>query len=207
MQFLILFYFLGILFFALPASAKIMPVPFTSQAPFGSWASPYQDFCEEASITMAVHFVWGIPLTAKVADLHMKIIKQYEEVVFGRWKDTSAKETAQILTNLYGFKDISVKEAVSLQDLKREINSGKILLVPVAGRMLKNPYFTPPGPLYHMLVIHGYDDAKNIFITNDPGTRRGNGFEYNQQTLWLAIHDWNGGDVLMGKKTVIAVDK
>lgn len=58
-----------------------------------------------------------------------------------------------------------------------------------------------------MLVITGFDDAKNIFITNEPGTRRGESFAYDQQKLFAAIHDWNNGDVLHGEKKMIVVGR
>lgn len=188
-------------------AAPIISVPFISQAPLGSWAQPWQDFCEEASVVMAAHFVWGVPLTPKLAEIEMQIIKQYEEIVFKKYKDTSAAETAAILTHLFGFKNIRVRGIAAASDIKEELDRGNIVIAPVAGRLLKNPYFTPPGPLYHMLVIRGFDDNKNIFIINDPGTRRGNGFVYNQELLTAAIHDWNGGDVMRGEKNVIVVGK
>ena len=108
---------------------------------------------------------------------------------------------------VYGFKNITVREATSITDIKNEISVGRIVIAPAAGRLLKNPYFTPPGPLYHMVVIRGFDDARSVFVTNDAGTRRGNGLLYPQTVLFNAIHDWNGGDVLHGKKTVIIVGK
>lgn len=188
-------------------ASTIVSVPFTSQAPFGNWAQPWQDFCEEASVVMAVHFVWGVPLTPKFAEAEMQIIKQYEEIVFKRHKDTSAAETAAILTHLFGFKNIRVRGIDTASDIKEELRRGHIVIAPAAGRLLKNPYFTPPGPLYHMLVIRGYNDANNTFITNDPGTRRGNGFAYNQELLVAAIHDWNGGEVMRGGKSVIVVGR
>ena len=34
-----------------------LDVPFTSQAPHLNWDQPYQDFCEEASVLMAVQYL------------------------------------------------------------------------------------------------------------------------------------------------------
>src|SRR3989338_6436262 len=36
-----------------------LDIPFTSQAPHLNWEQPYQDFCEEASVLMAVQYVRG----------------------------------------------------------------------------------------------------------------------------------------------------
>lgn len=162
-------------------SRVVLSVPFAVQAPFGDWSQPWQDFCEEASVVMVAHFVWQLPLVPGMAELEMQIIQQYENVVFRRNRDTSAEETASILRKLYGLKNISVQSVGSTAGIKREIQNGKPVIVPAAGQMLENPYFKAPGPLYHMLVITGFDDAKNIFITNEPGTRRGESFAYDQQ--------------------------
>ena len=188
-------------------AAVIIPVPFTSQAPSGNWAQPWQDFCEEASVAMAVHFLWKAPLTPSFAETEMQIIKQYEQIVFGDYKDTTADQTASILKNLFGFKHIRIRSVSVSADIKKELSAGNIVIVPTAGRMLKNPYFTPPGPLYHMLVVRGFDEVKHTFITNDPGTRKGNGLAYDQEVLVRAIHDWNAGDVLNGEKNVIVVGR
>jgi len=61
--------------------------------------------------------------------------------------------------------------------------------VPLAGRELNNPYFRAPGPIYHMLVIKGYDSDE--FIVNEVGTKRGDSFKYKYDVLINAIHDWN----------------
>lgn len=90
-------YGLTLLFFtALPADAAVLlKVPFTSQAPSGDWRQPFQDFCEEASVVMAAHFLWGVGLTPEIAELEMRIIQSYEALVFGRSKDTSIDEALQ----------------------------------------------------------------------------------------------------------------
>ena len=195
------------IFISVSLAATTLQVPFTSQSPLGNWAQPWQDFCEEASIVMATHFVRGTPLTPKLAQAEMQIIKQYEMIVLKKYKDTSADETAAILTNLFKFKNLRMRLILTSRDIKEELSRGNIMIAPVAGRLLKNPYFTSPGPLYHMLVITGYNDERGVFITNDPGTRHGKSLRYQQNVLFNAIHDWNNGDVLNGEKKIIVVGK
>lgn len=190
-----------------PQSRVVLSVPFISQAPSGNWAQPWQDFCEEASVVMAAHFVLGISVVPHIADQEMHIINLYEDLVFRHYRDTSVAETAQILTQLYRLQNVSVQSMSSLNDIKKEIRAGRLVIVPAAGRMLGNPHFKSPPPLYHMLIITGFDDAKNIFITNDPGTRYGESYPYSQQKLFAAIHDWNNGDVLRGEKKIIVVGR
>lgn len=181
-------------------------VPFVSRAPFGNWAYPYQGYCEEASVVMAAHYIWKLPLTPEIADTEMGIIKSYEELVLGgRYDDTNMEETANILKSLYGFSNIQVKPTSSAEDIKKELMDGNLVIVPVAGRLLNNPYYVFPGPLYHVVLVRGFYDNKKVFITNDPGTRRGNGLWYDQGVLFNAIHDWNNGNVLAGKKVMIVI--
>lgn len=189
-------------------AASVLAVPFVSQAPFGDWSQPYQDFCEEASAVMAAHFIWGVPVTPKIADTEMRIMKRFEELVLdGKSRDTSIDEAASILRVLYGFKHITTKIIQSPEEIKNELSVGRLVIAPASGELLNNPYFRKPAPLYHMIVVRGFDDAKNVFITNDPGTRRGNGLAYNQSILWNAIHDWNHGDVLYGEKKVMVIGR
>lgn len=186
-------------------TSVILPVPFVSQAPMGVWSYPWQDFCEEASVVMAAHFLWKLPLPTEFAADEMLLIKKYEETAFGKYKDTDTEETARILRELYGFAGTKVVYNPTLDDIKKLLSSGQVLIAPAAGRLLGNPYFRFPGPLYHMFVIKGFDDSRGVFITNEPGTRHGENFLYPQKVLYDAIRDLNGGDVLRGKKAVIAV--
>lgn len=183
-----------------------LAVPFTPQAPHGRWDPPYKEFCEEASVLMAVSYLQDetIP-NAAVADQKMLAIKAFEEERFGYYEDTTAAETAVILREHYQLTNVTLVENPSAADLKTALAAGKLVILPAAGRLLGNPYYTPPGPLYHMLVIKGYT-ADGKFITNDPGTRRGADFLYSSATILNAMHDWRAdGQVELGRKVVIVV--
>lgn len=180
-------------------------VPFTVQAPNANWDEIHQEFCEEASVLMAVSYIkgWDIP-NAQIADQKMFEIKAFEEKRFGYYKDTTAEETAIILREFYGINNVEVVYDPTIEDIKKALDERKVITVPAAGRQLGNPYFRQPGPLYHMLVIKGYTKEGN-FITNDPGTRHGADFIYSPAVLMNANHDWNGGDVDRGRRVVIIV--
>lgn len=188
-------------------AAAVIPVPFTPQAPWGDWSQPYQDFCEEASSVMAAHFLWGVGITPAIADLEMRIILQYEELVFGRSRDTSVDETAMVLRTLYGFRSVTTALVSSPDDIKSILADGHPVIAPVAGHLLKNPYFAGSDPFYHMLVVRGFDERNRTFITNDPGTRRGEGFAYGERLLFDAIRDWNRSDFMRGAKRVLIVKR
>lgn len=189
----------------MPVPEINLDIPFTSQAPHRNWDLPYKEFCEEASVLMAISFVKGLAIpNADFANARMLEIKSFEEKRFGYFEDTSAEETAAIIKEFYKFPAVKVASNPSITDIKLALSQGRAVIVPAAGRQLGNPYYTQPGPLYHMLVIKGYTrDGK--FITNDPGTRRGADFLYEPDVLWNAIHDWNGGDVKDGRKVMLVV--
>ncbi len=181
-----------------------LAVPFTPQAPHANWDDPYGDFCEEASVLMAISYLQHkeIP-NATFADAVLLGIKEFEDTRFGYNKDTNAEETAVILREHFSYSAVELKQNPTLQDIKQAVAAGRVVIVPVAGRELKNPYFQSPGPLYHMIVIKGYT-ASGKFITHDPGTRRGADFLYDQQLIMNAMHDWRtDGNIMLGKKVVI----
>ena len=103
--------------------------------------------------------------------------------------DTDVATTARYFTEYLEYKSsrLAIINAPTIEDIKAVIAAGYPVIVPAAGRDLGNVNFRDPGPLYHMLVIVGYDE--NDFITNDPGTRNGEGYRYKQQVLYDAIHD------------------
>ena len=140
------------------------------------------------------------------ADRQIKEMVAWETEHFGYYEDTTAEETAEIARVYYGYAASRAVAISSIEDVKREIDKGNAVILPAAGKMLKNPYFSGDGPRYHMLVAKGYTKDGKI-ITNDPGTRRGADFLYDQAVLWNAIHDWNGGDVENGAKVMVVVQE
>lgn len=182
-----------------------LAVPFTVQAPHANWEDPYGDFCEEASVLMAVSYIKNLAIPdADFADQKLKEIMNFEIQRFGYHVDTTAEETTVIIKEFYGINKVRTVYDPTEASIKKSLADGMVVIVPAAGQQLGNPYFRAPGPLYHMLVIKGYTKDGN-FITNDPGTRRGADFIYSPGVIMNAIHDWNGGDVLNGKKVVIIV--
>lgn len=196
----------------LPAE-KNLAVPFTSQAPHAKWDDDHNEFCEEASVLMAGRFFArrGI-LSADDAETTLQSIKRWELDNLGWYYDTTATETASILKGLYDL-DVTELENPTIAQIKGAIAQEKLVLVPAAGRKLGNPNFTAPGPIYHFFVIRGYT-ADGKFITNDPGTRKGEQYVYDQDIVMNAISDWvpkeprtvpRSGDVTGGRKVVLIV--
>ncbi|MBP9718009.1 C39 family peptidase [Candidatus Gracilibacteria bacterium] len=183
---------------------KNLAVPFTTQAPHQNWDMPYQEACEEATVLMLDAFIKGYALTPDSADAALLKIVDWENKNLGYYKDTTTAETLQILKSHFGIKNVVIKTNVTAELIRKEIALGHPVILPTAGRMLKNPNFKAPGPLYHMVVVKGYL-ADGRFITHDPGTRNGKDYIYTEEVLLNATHDWNGGDVANGQKVMITI--
>ncbi|HEY1074319.1 MAG TPA: C39 family peptidase, partial [Patescibacteria group bacterium] len=177
-----------------------LDVPFTSQAPESNWDSVHEETCEEASLLMAQWWAQGKTgestegymnrIPPAVAEASLQDLVTWQKQTFGYFEDTTATETLRVAQEKLGLKTARLLTDVTQESLKAELAAGNILLVPAAGQVLKNPYFKQPGPPYHMILVRGYNDTG--FITNDPGTRRGEGFVYSYENLLDSIHDWTG---------------
>lgn len=181
-----------------------LAVPFTTQAPHANWELPYGEACEEASAYMVAEYYKGTKgkIDADKADRDILELIAFEKDLLGVWLDTTAQETAQLIDMFYGLQ-ARVVENPTVDELKAELDAGRPIIFPAAGRKLGNPNFRGEGPLYHMLVIKGYTET--TFITNDPGTRNGHNYEYQISVLMNAMGDWNDGDPANGAKRVIFV--
>lgn len=185
------------------AASINLDIPFGSQAPFGNWELPYQESCEEAAIIMAHRYLIGETLTPKIMDEEILKLIEWERKKFGFYEDTTAEEIARTLREYFNHDRVEVRYEFTIDDIKREIALGHPVIVPAAGRLLPNPNFRYPGPIYHALVVKGYTDTK--IITNDPGTRNGHNFLYDPAALMNAIHDWNPKNILDGRPAIIVV--
>ena len=188
----------------LPAEFNLA-VPFTSQAPYADWNLPYKEACEEASVAMVDAFYTGRTFNQASATTEILSVVEWENTTFGYYEDTTAEETARILRERYGYKNVRVVADPTVDMIKCEIAQGRPVILPAAGQLLGNRYFRQPGPVYHMLVVRGWT-KDGMIITNDPGTKRGEGYLYKPETLMNAVHDWNGGDMYNGRKVMIVVE-
>jgi len=187
----------------LPISV-IHDIPFTSQAPYGNWEQPYQDACEEASLLMYHAALTNMTLSTKTADKEILRLVDYEESI-GYSHDVNDEQLVRVAKDVYAYENLTIDEVDSVEELKQYLADNNVIIAPLAGQMLGNPYYTPPGPDYHMLVIIGYDEKTKEFITNDPGTKHGEGYRYSYITLFNSIHAWTGSKatIRQGSRSVI----
>jgi hypothetical protein len=188
-----------------------LAVAFAQQAPFGNWDAAHEEACEEASMVMADKYFRHQSLTETIMEEELQKILKWQ-TDNGYQLDLTAAETVKNLNDYFGLSAHLSRE-VTVDRIKYELFKGNLVIIPAAGRELHNPNFKGAGPIYHMLVIKGYNDKE--FITNDPGTRKGNGYRYSYDTIINAIHDWNheraaGGmtnaEMAQGEKVIVIVD-
>jgi len=194
-----------------PAEPAVLnlPIPFTSQAPTGNWDLVHNEDCEEAGAVMANAYLTGntaVVLPAAQVDTEMNNLNAWEDSHFGYHLDTTAAETAQMITGFYGLK-AAVQEGYTFADIKNQIYLHHVVILPVNGRLIGNPNYTQPGPIYHMLVIRGY--TATGLITDDSGTRRGQNYPYTFDILHSASADWDHSTntIDQTKKVMIVVSK
>lgn len=174
---------------------KPAEVPFTVQAPLGNWSDPlFQDACEEASVIMAMAWAKAHKITAAEVTEDIKRIAEYERREFGTDVNTGVEDTARIIREYYDYNGAVVKKNAQVSDIIQELQSDKIIIAPVNGRVLGNPHYTGSGPVVHMLVLTGYDSDSREFVANDPGTSFGGGYRYGEALLFNAIRDYPTGD-------------
>lgn len=180
---------------------KTLAVPMVYQAPFSVWDAVHEETCEEASVLMLKGFADRRPAFTR-AKMDSELLKEvaWEKQNLGYFESSPASDVARLAKAVYDL-DLQILPLNNAADIRAQINQGRAVILPAAGRLLKNPNFKNGGPLYHMIVVKGY--TKNYFITDDPGTRHGLNYRYPQARLVNAAHDWNGGQVLDGPKVML----
>lgn len=185
----------------IPATYRIDNIPFTPQAPFAKWDFDHNEACEEAAILMVHYFYKGKSLTPEIADKEIMGMINYQKQNWQGHFDLEAKDIAKLAKEYYSYKNAKVIYSAAISDIKKEVAKGNPVIIPTAGRLLGNPYYKSPGPIYHALVVIGYTESE--IITNDPGTKRGKDYSYKNEVILNAMHEWNGGNVNSGRKTII----
>lgn len=165
-----------------------LAVPFFSQAPRGDWSLPWQEACEEASAVLVGAYWENDPLSVEEMETRILAAVDWQQRNFGYYEHTTAAQTATMLKALYGFKRVEVVNNADIEDIALHVRAGRPVIVPLAGRLLGNPYYTSPGPVYHMLVVKGIAENGDI-ITNDVGTRHGRNLTYAPSVFLNAMHD------------------
>jgi uncharacterized protein YvpB len=182
----------------------LLDVPFVEQAPMRIWDALHEDACEEASLITVENFINKKEAgSAKEQEKEIQDLVKYE-TKNGYASSITLDQLNKLAADYYNLKTGRVGKNITADDIKKELASGKPVIVGAAGKVLPNPNFKNGGPNYHMLVVIGYD--QNGFIANDPGTKKGKSFRYTFDGLFNAIHDWNAKNILNGGKNYLVFD-
>lgn len=189
----------------IPESYEIKNVPFQSQAPNAVWDQLHDEACEEASITIAKYYLDGKSLSAEEMESEIQKLVSWQEKNWGGHYDLTAEQTADLAKLVYNI-DLKVLPVNNISDIKAEVSQNRLVIVPTAGRLLGNPNFRSPGPVYHMLVVSGYNQSS--ITTQDVGTRNGKNYIYANSVLFNAIHDWAGSSeaISSGQKVMLVAE-
>jgi len=173
-----------------------LQVPFTPQAPNANWKDPRQENgCEETASLMAMYWVNDKQIDKDTIEKEITDISDFEQKKYNNYVDTSSEDVVKrIFNDYFGYYNVETKYDITIDDIISELKNGNLILVPTNGQKLNNPFYTAPGPERHELVITGYDESTDEFITNDPGTKHGKDYRYKTNILYNAIYDYKTGD-------------
>lgn len=190
---------------SLPKSLQ-RQVAFTAQAPTANWDELHNQACEEVSAIIAnAYFNHISSLPPTTVEKEITALTKWQDDTFGYHLSINTEETARMIEANYGLKTEIIP--MSEQTIKQAIADGKLVLIPTNGQLLHNPNYKVPGPIYHMIVVTGYNN--DTIITNDPGTRNGFNYKYSYDTLWSANGTWdhNTEAVDLNNKQIIIISK
>lgn len=203
----------------LPTESELTPrseiwasIPFTPQAPTANWDELHNEACEEASGIMVASYLRSINnnesvkiepvikpttnppdkyfrlLDPEFVELEIAKLTNWQKDNFGYFLSIDTNETAKMISEVYNLQTKVVP--FDIETIKKTYLSGdSLIILPTDGRLLGNPYYKPPGPKYHMLVISGYNPTE--LITNDPGTKRGYNYKYKYDVIEKAVGNWD----------------
>lgn len=188
---------------SLPEELNI-EMPFYTQAPHSNWDYPWQEACEEASVLLVANVYKNLALDREEYNAELLRLVDWEIETFGAYEHTTVAQTAEMLKSQYGLESI-IHENPSFEDIQQILADGHLIIAPFAGKLLNNPNFLNGGPMYHMLVIKGYNSTKMQIVTHDVGTRNGADYVYGWETIETALHDWHDAEITLGTPRIIEV--
>lgn len=159
---------------------------FIPQAPEKNWQEPWQDACEEAAILTVKYF-----FEDKSPNIPT-LVEDYQELFrHSTTHDINLNQMAQISQELYGYQS-KIIDNPTIETIEKYLSQGHILIAPANGQTLyqENKYFKNGGPLYHNIVILGYNRSQQQFIVHDVGTQFGAYFKYSYRVLLESLHDF-----------------
>jgi hypothetical protein len=177
---------------SLPPSVYIK-VPYTSEFPFPNEINPndpHENYCEAAALEMVSQYFKGDTralLPAAEADAGMGGIVSVERRTYPGVLDLPLTSVASVGAQMFGLK--ATVAPVDLGEIERHLAAGRPVIVPlmtwVNGARISEHYGSVG--VYHVVVLTGYDNSKNVLYTNESGFTQGYNWPYSWSLLSAAI--------------------
>lgn len=171
-----------------------LSVPFIPEVPDGRWIAPWNNACEETSITMVNQYYLG---NTKISIPHSRNLIWplfvIEDSLFGSNRDSDTKRTVKLIQESKMSFIGEIIDNPTLKEIQKEISEGRPVITVHYGFGLNNPElrFRRTGSSYHMMVLSGYDNEKQEFIVQDSGNPNGIDFRYKYDTILKTLHDFD----------------
>ncbi|MBM3255988.1 MAG: metal-dependent hydrolase [Candidatus Moranbacteria bacterium] len=183
---------------------------FISQAPLANWDNLHEEACEEAALLISHYYLSNKKnISPKEAEKDIQDLSAYTKNIYPKKDDMNLEELKMVAQDKFGYANWEIIDNPTTSYIQKELLKGNDIIMPLAGREINNPNFKRPGPLYHMLVVSGYNQKKEVFITQDPGTRKGKNYEYKFNVLIKALHDFPGKkeEIKKGLPKILVIKK
>lgn len=170
-----------------------LSVPFIIEIPDGTWTGPWKNACEEASMAMVDQYYQGVTSIGRQASKNIMLpLFAYQNSVWGSNADSNATRTAKIIEAKLDFKATIIRKP-TIEQIKSELRAGRPVISFHYARYLENPghHFRVGGSYFHVMVISGFDEATQEFITEDPGAENGLDYRYKYDKLMATLGDFN----------------
>ena len=126
----------------LPKSVNLH-VPFYMQAPDNKRVLPWTEACSEANIVLAAYYIQDKPLTKEEFKQQILIITKVQKKLFGTYIETPIEELKKTYDRFYpNIGHTKIIENPTIEDIKKELAQGNIVISPSAGKKLNNKYYS-----------------------------------------------------------------
>ncbi|MCX6781981.1 MAG: C39 family peptidase [Candidatus Magasanikbacteria bacterium] len=170
-----------------------LTVPFIIEIPDGTWTGPWKNACEEATMSMVDQYYQGVAKVSRQDSKKLMLpLFAYQDSVWGSNSDSNASRTVKIIEANLDFT-ATIKRYPTVEEIKNELRNSRPVISFHYAKNLKNPdhRFRVNGSYYHVMVISGFDEAKQEFIVEDGGAENGLDYRYGYDMIMNTLADFN----------------
>lgn len=177
-----------------PKKTIILDVPYVSEAPDGNWTGSWINACEESSVTMVHRFYQGESTTTiEESKEFMTLLFNEQRKLYKSDMNSNSERTLDLIKKFADFNGEIVVNP-TIDSIKDEIRNGRPVISMHYGVELQNPNvpFKPTGSAFHVIVVVGFNDETQQFITHDNGdAKEGINHAYSYDIFMDSLHDYN----------------